>query len=54
MLLKIFEKVAQNFMDFLKEINNRHATLTSKNYMTVIVMKNCLTLCAFKKACCIL
>lgn len=32
MLLKIFEKVAQNFMDFLKEINNRRNTYEQKLY----------------------
>jgi len=32
MVLKIFEKVVQNFMDFLKEINNRRNTYEQKLY----------------------
>jgi len=32
MVLKIFEKVVQNFMDFLKEINNRRNTHEQKLY----------------------
>ena len=32
MVLKIFEKVAQNFMDFLKEINNRRNIYEQKLY----------------------
>ena len=32
MVLKIFEKVANNFMDFLKEINNRRNTYEQKLY----------------------
>ena len=32
MVVKIFEKVVQNFMDFLKEINNRRNTYEQKLY----------------------
>lgn len=32
MVLKIFEKIAQNFMDFLKEINNRRNVYEQKLY----------------------
>ena len=34
MVLKIFEKVVQNFMDFLKEINNRRNTYEQKLYVS--------------------
>lgn len=32
MVLKVFEKIVQNFMDFLKEINNRRNTYEQKLY----------------------
>jgi len=34
MVLKIFEKVVQNFMDFLKEINNRRNSYEQKLYVS--------------------
>ena len=40
MVLKIFEKIMQNFMEFLKEINQRR-NLIEQKFMTATATKNC-------------
>lgn len=42
MVLKVFEKVTNNFQEYLKEINNRR-NLLEKNYTTVTGMPSCST-----------